>query len=323
MEAVCQPPAISARIGTPRASARSRSSSSRAAAPSPMTKPSRPASKGRLAVAGSGLRVSTRAAEHDAASIRSSVEEHPATAARSCPRRIRFAAWRTATAPLAQAADRAKWAPRSPICWATSAEAPFGRPCTIAKASTPRGPSRSSARAVLPTLASATSTPATTPISDATGGCSRAPSRRAARAAARSITALGSAIRATRGSTWSSGSYPRTWAATEQASPSASKRRSSVTPERPARRASQNSATELPSGETTPSPVTTTRRPLTSGPRSAASIAAPPGTRSRGSPRAPRRRTPRASGARRSPPGADRRPSTVCRRAGTSGSRSR
>ena len=44
-------------MGAPRSMAASRSSRTRAAAPSPMTKPSRPASKGREAFSGSSLRV--------------------------------------------------------------------------------------------------------------------------------------------------------------------------------------------------------------------------------------------------------------------------
>ena len=186
---------------------------------------------------------------------------------------------------------------------------PFGRPWTIAKASTPSGPSRSSASAVRPRLARATSTPATTPISARTGGCSSSPCPqrlscgrhehhrgRVGDAGDPGIDVVERIVSADVGGD-------------RAGRPPASKRRSPVTPERPATRASQNSATELPSGETTPSPVTTTR-----GGRSRPALGRrhrPPlrggGVREEAR-RAPPRRRPRAIGARRSPGGAARRP---------------
>ncbi len=96
----------------PRATARSHVSSTRNAAPSPMTKPSRSTSNGRDALAGSGLLVSApirvKAAMHTGLT-QASVP--PATTSSAVPSRTMRAASPMAWAPVVQAVDTARFGP--------------------------------------------------------------------------------------------------------------------------------------------------------------------------------------------------------------------
>ena len=100
----------------PRASARSHASSTRNAAPSPITKPSRPVSNGRDAAVGSSLRVLSAPMRANAAIdvgvIAASVPPHTTTSA--LPSRIIRSPSPIALAPDAQAVDTQRLAPVKP-----------------------------------------------------------------------------------------------------------------------------------------------------------------------------------------------------------------
>jgi len=114
--AVAPYPASSARMVAPRARACASVSRMRIAAPSPMTNPSRPASNGRLARAGSSFRVERALSEQNPASDKGVIGASlpPAMHASRIPARRSWCASPIACAPEAQAETVAKFAPRAP-----------------------------------------------------------------------------------------------------------------------------------------------------------------------------------------------------------------
>src|SRR3954451_441686 len=259
--AVAPAPASRACTLAPRAFAASARSSTSAAAPSPSTKPSRALSNGREARSGSSLRVlMARIAAKPAMGsgwTHASVPPTRTTSARS--KRSRSRPQRMASAPDAQALTGACTPPLAPIASPTAAAGPLGMSMGMVKGETRLGPF-SSRTSSCPRRVSAPPMPVPKTTAIRSGATPESAAPEAAHACSAAMTAtcwLRSSRRARTRSIWSAGSE----ASRATSCAGYSLIQSSVirlTPDRPARRASQVVSTSPPRGVVAPSPVTTT-----------------------------------------------------------------
>ena len=171
----------------PRARACSSSSSTRIAAPSAITKPSRPASKGRDASSGASLRVlSARIAPKAARPVSlTGASAPPASIATAAPRLMISNASPMPPAPAAHAVVTACSGPLVPRCSETCAAPMLGIIIVAKNGLTARGPRSKSARCWSSNVLSPPPPLATTaPMSSASAATSRPASSTAWRAAA-------------------------------------------------------------------------------------------------------------------------------------------
>ena len=185
----------------------------------------------------------------------------PASTATASPCRIQLAAWPIASAPEAHALTTAMFGPRAPRSIETIPGAMSTSAIAAANGDTRRAPSASSTRVVF----SITSSPPMpdairTPMSGDSAAMSRPESSAASRAAAMANCTCGVPRRASLEPKMAAASNPLTSPAMRTGRREASKCEIAAMPLRPARSASQLSDALLPTGETLPIPVTTTRR---------------------------------------------------------------
>src|SRR5581483_10882009 len=255
-------PTTSAWMVAPRASARSQSSRTTNPAPSPRTKPSRLASKGRQASAGLSLR-SLRTPMRQNEPMANGVTHDSAPPVRTTstkPSRTRRAASPMAWAPAAHAVVMVMLGPVQPRTMAR-----FAAPALGMSMGMPSGCIRSQeSRMQIRSWAMIVSTPprpvpVTTP--HRAGLASRTPAEAtASRPAPRASCVTRSRRLASLGVTYPAGSNPSTSQANGTGSSEPSKRRMGAAVPRPARRVDHRSSTVDPPGAFTPSPVMATRR---------------------------------------------------------------
>ena len=257
--------------GAPRRMAASRSSRTRIAAASPMTKPSRSRSKGRDAVDGSSLRCDRTLIMANAPNVSgaSGASAPPASATSTVPARIAASACPIAVAPDAHEFAFPIAGPRISRSMATFEAAAPPKTAVARVGETPRTPRV--------TYAACCSSPKATPPraepiqipvrpADRAAGASSAWST-AMRAAATAKALNRSSRRARRGSRWSLATKSSTWAAMRDGKGEASKRSIVFTAERFAMTPRHSPSAPCPTGVIAPIPVTTTR--LTLAPRRA------------------------------------------------------
>ena len=259
--AVSAQPARRASGWAPRARACPADSRTTTPAPSPRTKPSRSAARGREAPAGSSLRVDSARMAAKAATVIgcSAASVPPARTMSARPREMRSAPWAIASAPEAQAAT-GEWMPaRAPSSMPTATAGELGMRAGTAVGATLRGPrSRSASQASM--------TESTGPMPGAMDTASRSPSTSGepawAQASREAMSASWldlSSRRCSLGERTSAGSTAR-GAAMRTGRPISSAHSWPIgrTAHSPERRASQVPATSPPSGVVAPRPVMTT-----------------------------------------------------------------
>src|SRR5579875_251864 len=232
-------------------------------APSPMTKPSRPASNGRHARAGASLRVLSAFMEQNPARLSGVIaaSEPPQIMASASPCWMMRAASPTAWPPVAHADTTEKLGPRAPTCMLTAPDAMLMIIIGAKNGLTRSGPrSRRiwccSSHVCAPPMPE----PMTTPTrSRFAAEIAKPASSSASRVAAIARWTKRSLRRTSLRSRYAAGSKSVTAAAIWHVNAPGSKDAIRRTPDRPSMSAFQNASLPVPIGLTTPSPVTATR----------------------------------------------------------------
>src|SRR5712692_3420580 len=231
--------------------------------PSPQTKPSRSASKGRDAFVGSSLRVDMAFIWQKPAMVsgRMMASAPPAIITSASSRWMIFMASPMAWLPVAQAVTTDELGPLAPNRMEITPEAILMMIIGTKKGETRSIPrsfrmSYCSSRVPMPPMPEPTSTPKRAPSTVST---LRPASSTAMTAQAIAYLRKGSNFRSSFLSMYLSGSKPRTSPAMRVGKPVVSKRVIGPIPDLPAIRAAQNSSAVFPTGVTAPTPVTTTR----------------------------------------------------------------
>src|SRR5207302_404624 len=242
----------------------SRDSSTTMPAPSPHTKPSRPASKGREAFSGSSLRVDIAFIEQKPAMVSGTMmaSAPPAIMMSASPRSMILKASPIAWLPVAQAVTTDEFGPLAPKRIETRPAAMLTMSMGMTNGDTRSGPfvfrtSSPSISVLMPPMPEPMSTPKRVP-SILAG--SRAASSTAITLVAIAYCRYGSRRRASFLSTYLSGSKLRTSPAMRVGKSVASNLEIGPIPDFPCLSPDQNSSVLLPSGVSAPSPVMTTRR---------------------------------------------------------------